>query len=143
MILQRGSEVNLYKNRIFIHFLRQKIIFNIRMNPNIYDNPNTNLSLQNRALIPPIFYKNKIYLISNPKLFLVLYKIGMLANFMDFSEINGYDEIKKWLKKRNLLNDFFLENVSLYCVPCKIKYPSKIRFFAKNPLRIPARYELN
>lgn len=143
MILQRGYEVNLFKNRIFIHFLKLKIIFNIKMNQNIYGNSNTNLSLKNRSLIPPIFYRDKIYFISNPKLFLVLYKIGKLADFMDFSELKGYDETKIWLKNKNILNEFFLENVSLYSISCKIKHSSKIRFFTKNPLNILHRYELN
>jgi hypothetical protein len=113
------------------------------MNQNIYENLNSNVSLQNRCLIPHIFYKEKIYLISNPKLFLVLYKIGELANFLDFSDIYGYDETKNWLKRKNLLNELFLENISLNYIPCKIKYPSKIRFFTKSPLRIPSKYELN
>ena len=143
MILQRDSEVNLFKNRIFIRFFSKKSYFNIIMNHNIYDNLNSNISLQNRRLIPPIFHKNKIYFISNPKLFLVLYKIGKLADFMTFNEIDNYDETKNWLKSQKLLNEDFLENISLYCVSCKIKYPSKIRFFAKNPFRIVSKYEWN
>ena len=113
------------------------------MDKNIYEKINTNLNLQNRCLIPPIFYKNKIYIISNPKLFLVLYKIGKLSDFMNFSEADGYDETKNWLKCQNLLNEHFLENVSIDYVSCKIKCASKMRFFAKNPLRIPSSYELN
>lgn len=113
------------------------------MNKNISNNINSNQSLQNRRLIPPIFYKNKIYLISNPKLFLVLYKIGKLADFMDFSESQGYEDTKNWLKSQNMLNEYFLENVSFYYVFFKIKTSSKIRFFAKSPLKLPSRYELN
>ena len=113
------------------------------MDKNIFENSNTDLALQNRHLIPPIFYKNKIYIISNPKLFLVLYKIGKLADFMDFSEKQGYDETKNWLKSKNLLNEYFLENISSCYVSCKIKYTSKMRFFAKTPLRFPTKYELN
>lgn len=143
MILQRYREVNFIKNRIFVHFFSRKSYFNIIMRHNIDNNSNSNICLQNRRLIPPIFHKNKIYFISNPKLFLVLYKIGKLQDFMTFSEINSYDETKKWLKSQNFLNESFLENISFYCLSCKIKCPSKIRFFAKNPLSMLSRYELN
>jgi len=113
------------------------------MTQNISDNVNPNHSLQYQRLIPPVLYKNRIFFISNPKLFLVLYKIGKLKDFMDFSELQSYDETKTWLKSQNLLNEYFLENVSHYSVSCKIKCPSKIRFFAKSPLRNLSRYELN
>lgn len=74
---------------------------------------------------------------------MALYKIGKLADFMDFSETHGYEETKHWLKSQNILNEYFLENVSLYSVFCKIKYPSKLKFFAKGPIELLSRHELN
>lgn len=109
----------------------------------LHNNQDEEASLKNRQLIPPILFKNKIYIISNPKLFLVLYKIGKLSNFMIFAELCGYDETKKWLKGQNLLNEPFLQNVSLYSLACRIKHAAKIRFYTKDPKRSVSKYDLN
>ncbi|MDD3419058.1 MAG: hypothetical protein PHE78_00495 [Candidatus Gastranaerophilales bacterium] len=113
------------------------------MNENYNQTAESNLSLQHRLLIPPVFYKNRIYYISNPKLFFALYKIGKLQDFMLFAEVCGYDETKNWLKHNSLLDENFLDNVSLYSVICKIKHSCRMRFYAKNPVGKTTKYDLN
>lgn len=113
------------------------------MENNLHNYKNRDTSLENTRLIPPIFFKNKIYIISNSKLFLVLYKIGKLSNFMIFSELCSYDETKKWLKGQNLLNEHFLENISLYSVACKIKYINRMRFYSRTPQKSLSKHDLN
>jgi len=113
------------------------------MNYDLFDSHDTDLSLQNKLLMPPIFLKNKIYFLSNPKVFFILYKIGKLSDFITFTEICGYDEIKRWFKSQNLLEEAFLENVSLYSVFCKVKHPQRMRFFVKNPVGNIGKFDLN
>ena len=113
------------------------------MTYNIFDNRETNMSVQSRLLIPPVVLKDKIFFISNPKFFLVLYKIGKLSDFMLFVDVCGYDEIKSWLKSNHLLETDFLEGVSLYSVFCKIKHSQRMRFFVKNSQARIGKFDLN
>ena len=113
------------------------------MTYNISNSQESNISIQNRLLIPPIVLGERIFYLSNPKFFLVLYKIGKLAEFMLFVDVCGYDEVKNWLKKNHLLEADFLENVSLYSVFCKIKHARRLRFFVKNSHARVGKFDLN
>lgn len=113
------------------------------MTYNLFDSQEANISLQNRLLIPPVVLNDKIFFISNPKFFLVLYKIGKLSDFMNFAEIYGYDEIKLWLRRNHLLDIDFLDNISLYSIFCKIKYSCKMKFYVKNPSAQVGKFDLN
>ncbi len=109
----------------------------------LFDSRESNLSVQNRLLIPPVVLNDRIFFISNPKFFFVLHKIGKLSDFMCFAEIYGYDEIKLWLKRNHLLDINFLDNISLYSVFCKIKHSCKMRFYVKNPCAQVGKFDLN
>lgn len=113
------------------------------MTYDLFDSKESNVSVQNRLLIPPVVLNDRIFFISNPKFFLVLYKIGKLSDFMSFAETYGYDEIKSWLKKNHLFDADFLDNISLYSVFCKIKHSYKIRFYVKNPSAQIGKFDLN
>lgn len=102
-----------------------------------------NISMQSRLLIPPVVLGDKIFFISNPKFFLLLYKIGKLPDFMFFADYYGYDEVKSWLRRNHLLTQEFLEGISLYSVFCKIKHARRMRFFVKNKTAYIGKFDLN
>jgi len=71
---------------------------------------------KNDSIFPPIVLSNTIYIL-NEKVFLdLMNSIGYLQNFIQFSREQGNDYIEKWLYKKNLLNEEFLEGTSKYWI---------------------------
>jgi hypothetical protein len=65
-------------------------------------------------LIPPIVFEGKIYILNDKKLYFVLCEINKLSNYLQFIRDEGYQQTYRWLKKNQLLNENFLDNVSRY-----------------------------
>lgn len=87
---------------------------------------------QKSFLIPPICYKDRIYIISDKKLYYVLEQIEKIKDFLIFTRENGLKQTRKWLQKNNLINEGFLENVCRYSLSSNISKPYKYYFCLKD-----------
>lgn len=53
------------------------------------------------AIIPPVIYSNKLYIIDSKLFYEVLSRINMLKEFIVESREKGYEYTVKWLQKNN------------------------------------------
>lgn len=141
--ITKNFSCKIFQKPYICPFFCRNLYFNKDMMNNLFYDQESNVSVQNRVLIPPVFFKDRIFFINNPKFFLVLYKTGKLFDFFKFVDFKGYDEVKLWLRQNHLLNENFLENVSFYSVFCKIKYSRKVKFYVKSPFLRLKKYDLN
>ncbi len=90
------------------------------------------------AIIPPVIYSNKLYIIDSKLFYEVLSRINMLKEFIVESREKGYEYTVKWLQKKQLLNEGFLENTSKYWLDdVSIKRLNNYKEFYKNEHSLP------
>lgn len=81
------------------------------------------------------------------KLHDTLILIEYFQEYIQFTRENGYEKVSKWLNKKNLLNDGFLQAVSQYWIEdVHLKQVSSYKYFQKNNLNkpvIPDKYLKN
>ncbi len=75
-----------------------------------------NIEEKNKYFIPPIIFEGRLYIIREKILHDVLQKISYLQDYIKFSREDRYENTLKWLSKKNLLNEGFLEGISQYWI---------------------------
>jgi len=107
---------------------------------NIYCHIHTpvNIEEENKFFIPPIIFDDNLYIIKEKKLHDILLLIGYFQEYIMFTRENGYENVSKWMNKKNLLNDGFLEAVSQYWIEdVHLKQVSNYKYFQKNNFNKP------
>lgn len=106
----------------------------------IYCHLHTPLNIEddNKYFIPPIAFDSVLYVINEKNLFDSLAKIGYYQECIKFIRENGYENIAKWLSKKKLLNEWFLEGMSKYTIEnVNYKQIQNYKYFKKNNFNKP------
>lgn len=92
-----------------------------------------------QTILPlPIIFEEILYVIEEKKLHDTLSITGYLKEYILYTRENGYASLSKWLSKKNLLNDGFLEAVSQYRIKnVNFKQLSDYKYFPKNENKRP------
>ena len=94
-----------------------------------------NIEEENKHFLKPIIFERNLYIIKERKLNNILNQIGYLPEYIKFIRENNfnYDYVLKWLKKKNLLNSGFLEEISQYFIEdINLNNISNYKYFEKN-----------
>jgi len=93
---------------------------------------------ERKDFLEPILYSQNLYIIKSKKLEDILVLIGLFPEYIKFIREFGYNDVPKWLIKKDLLNEGFLEAVSQYWIenPNHSKI-TNYRSFKKNSLNKP------
>lgn len=116
---------------------------------NIYCHIHTpvNIAEEKKFFLQPIIFEGNLYVINEKKLQDVLLLIGYYQEYIKFTRENGYENVSKWLNKKNLVNDGFFETVSQYWIEdVHLKQVSNYKYFQKNNINkpvIPDKYLKN
>ena len=116
---------------------------------NIYCHIHTpvNIAEEKKFFLQPIIFEGNLYVINEKKLQDVLLLIGYYQEYIKFTRENGYENVSKWLNKKNLVNDGFFEAVSQYWIEdIHLKQVSNYKYFQKNNINkpvIPDKYLKN
>jgi len=106
-----------------------------------------NIEEENNHFLQPLLFSNNLYIIKEKKLEDTFLLIGLFQEFLQFVRENGSESIPKWLNKKNLMNEGFLEAVSQYWIEdIALKQISNYKYFQKNKLSkpvIPDKYLKN
>jgi len=106
-----------------------------------------NIQEEDKFFLPPIIFGGNLYIIKEKKLHDLLLLIGYFQEYIQFTRENGYKHVSKWLSKKNLLNEGFLESVSQYWIEdIHLKQVFDYKYFQKNDLTKPTvseKYFLN
>ncbi len=82
-----------------------------------------------------LIHKGMFYFIDKYKLISVLQRVNLLDNFFNYFCKNPIEKLSKWLLSNNILNNNFLEEVSLYYLPTnnsKNSFGNKINLFNRD-----------
>ena len=116
---------------------------------NIYCHIHTpvNIAEEKIFFLQPIIFEDNLYVINEKKLQDLLLLIGYFQEYIKFIRENGYENVFKWLNKKNLVNAGFLEAVSQYWIEdVHLKQVTNYKYFQKNNINkpvIPDKYLKN
>lgn len=97
-----------------------------------------NIEDKKNVFVPPILFRCNIYVINEKILYDALSYIGCLSEYIYFIRENGYENTVKWLGKKNLMIEEFLEGVSQYWIEgIHLKHLTNYKYFHKNADNLP------
>jgi hypothetical protein len=107
---------------------------------NIYCHILTPVNIQAgcQSFVLPVVYDGTVYIIRERNLQNTLEKINCLTEYLKFVKVYGYENAYKWLGKKGLLNEGFLESVCEYYIDnIGYKQIHSYRFFKKDAMGQP------